>query len=41
MDCVDAELVAAQILGQHLAQLFVVVDQENVFHRLPATSYQL
>jgi hypothetical protein len=31
---VDAEIVAAEILGEHLAELYVVVDEKDVFHAL-------
>ncbi len=32
MDGGDVEVVAAEILGEHLAELDVVVDEEDVFH---------
>jgi hypothetical protein len=31
---VDVEIVAAEILGEHLAELYVVVDEKDVFHAL-------
>ena len=34
MDGGDVEVVAAEILGEHLAELDVVVDEEDVFHAL-------
>jgi len=32
MDGVDAEVVAGEVLGEHGAELYVVVDEEDVFH---------
>jgi hypothetical protein len=31
---VDAEVVAGEVLGEHGAELYVVVDEEDVFHAL-------
>ena len=34
MDGVDVEVVASEVLGEHVAELYVVVDEEDVFHAL-------
>jgi len=34
MDGVDAEIVASEVFGEHVAELYVVVDEEYVFHAL-------
>jgi hypothetical protein len=31
---VDAEIVASEVFGEHVAELYVVVDEEYVFHAL-------
>jgi hypothetical protein len=31
---VDVEIVASEVLGEHVAELYVVVDEEDVFHAL-------
>ncbi len=32
VDGVDAEVVAGEVLGEHVAELDIVVDEEDVFH---------
>jgi hypothetical protein len=32
MDSGDVEVVAGKVLGEHLAELDVVIDQEDVVH---------
>ena len=33
MHGVNAKIVAVEVLRQHFAELHIVVDQQNVFHR--------